>query len=238
MASFGAALRRAIANRTDIEDLPHAKIPPLADQAGLAAKLRGWVASDEATKDGDVHAVNEHSIAQHLPLLDPADVETLRAVAESGNFLIREAAAHFLAASPRPAHVPIANRLAVDGHRQVAIPARRALVALGAPQPPLTPEEEDSIPLPDRDAVGMVFSLVERPSGTFRLTMDFVRREDNAPSFTWRTSRDYSFQTFSAEQIEEYEGLHQTKIPVEELARISRVILGQLFWQRKEGRKG
>jgi hypothetical protein len=236
LASFGAALRRAVANRTDIEDLRHATLPPLADQAALVAALRGWLEIDATSNKRKSRADEaEFSIALYLPLLDPEDIDTLRAVALDSNFLMREAAADFMEANPRPAHIPVAEHLAVDNYAQVARPARRALDALGVAQPPLTPKQEDVIPLPDRGPIGGVLSVVDRPGGAARLTFDFARREGDGPASVWRTTESFNFFTLSAEMIEAMTSFGKD-YPEDELTHIGRVVVAQLLRLRDENK--
>jgi hypothetical protein len=129
LASFGEALRNAVVRGDDIHDLHHPPCAQHPDQAALRAEL-----SARLTR-GDDDA--EPFARVFLPLLDPADVETLELAAAARDFAIRESAAEMMASHPLPEHVPLAARLAVDRYQQVRTPARRALAALKAPLPPL-----------------------------------------------------------------------------------------------------
>jgi hypothetical protein len=129
LASFGEALRNAVARGDDIHELHHPPCTQHSDQAALRAELSARLAR------GDDDA--EPFARVFLPLLDPADVETLELAAAARDFAIRESAAEMMASHPLPEHLPLAARLAIDRYPQVRTPARRALVALKAPLPPL-----------------------------------------------------------------------------------------------------
>ena len=125
LKSFGEALRGAIASRTMRYDICSESVAGFGDQTALVPALLDWLKDPEG----------ELCACLYLPLLHPDDVATLRAIAMSTNFFIREAAASFMHQNTRPAHLPLLEALARDRYDQVSRPAIEGLRKLGAPAP-------------------------------------------------------------------------------------------------------
>lgn len=180
LASFGDELRKLAVRGDHIDELRFAERLRLPDQAALRAELRERIAANDKW--------SEPFVRVFLPLLDPADVETLELAVSARDFYIREAAGHVMARAPLPAHLPLAQRLVVDTHRQVRTPARRVLVALKVPLPPPEPKGE-YVDDGERPRTALCVSMIELPNGQVRVLIDDLQRQRSEPPFTWTAKR-------------------------------------------------
>jgi hypothetical protein len=219
LSSFGEALREAVVCADDIRDLRHPPCQPHPDQAGLRAELRTRLTG----QDPDA----EPFARLFLPLLDPADVETLELAAAAHDFFIRESAGEAMARNPLPQHLALAARLAVDPHPQVQRPARRVLVALQAPLPPPTLRrryEDDG----QRPRVALGVSMIDLPEGMVRLVIDDLRRQGSDAPFGWSTKR------FVFHLDVDMGALHRGQLDTQRLVDVGINVLGLLNRQRQE----
>jgi hypothetical protein len=218
LASFGEELQSAVARGDDIQDLRHPPRLRHPDQATLRAELRARLTG------GDDDA--EPFARVFLPLLDPADVETLELASAAEDFAIRESAAEVMVRHPLPEHLPLAARLAVDGYAQVRTPARRVLVALKAPLPPLDsgPSKEDG--QRPRRALGVC--MIDLPDGKVRLLFDDLRRQGDAAPFAWSTKRHVTHLDV------DLGALQRGQLDSARLADVGINVLGLLSRQRRE----
>lgn len=218
LASFGEELRSAVARGDDIHDLRHPPRLRHPDQAALRAELRARLTG------GDDDA--EPFARVFLPLLDPADVETLELATAADDFAIRESAAEVMARHPLPEHVALATRLALDGYAQVRTPARRALVALKAPLPPVAvgPSRDDG----QRPRMALGVCMLDLPDGKVRLLFDDLRRQGDAAPFAWSTKGHVMHLDV------DLGALQRGQLGSERLADIGINVLGLLGRQRRE----
>jgi hypothetical protein len=180
LASFGDELRKLAVRGDHIDELRFAPRLRLTDQAALRAELRERLAANDKW--------TEPFARVFLPLLDPADVETLELAVSADDFYIREAAGHAMARAPLPAHLPLAQRLMADPQAQVRTPARRVLVALKVPLPA---PEPDTAYVDDgqRPRTALCVSMLELPDGQVRVVIDDLQRQRTEPPFTWTAQR-------------------------------------------------
>jgi hypothetical protein len=218
LASFGESLRNAVVLGHDIGELRGPPLPPHPDQVALRAELRARLTGDDP--DAELFA------RVFLPLLDPADLETLELAAAAHDFLIRESAAEAMARHPLPVHLPLATRLAADSYPQVQTPARRVLVELKAPLPPPTLNEADG----QRPRTALGISMIELPDGKVRLFFDDLRRQGVAAPFAWTTTG------FVTQLDVDLGALQRGQLDSERLADVGLNVLGLLSRQRREER--
>lgn len=122
LKAFRAALKSAIAQRCDIDDLQAEAMEPVDRQDELVTLLT------EAAERNDDFSV--FLACTFLPLLDPSDADALELLGSHQNFFLREAAAVFVSNHPLNLHRSLAERLAKDRYEQVARPAGVALKAM------------------------------------------------------------------------------------------------------------
>ena len=120
--AFVEALQAARLTRTHIEDLPAESIPAIPGQQGLCARLLGALELEPREAEATIDIL--------LPLLAPANLQVLGALAGHDNSLIRESVAVFLQRRTLIEHEAIAQRLAADAYSQVAFPAAAALMTI------------------------------------------------------------------------------------------------------------
>lgn len=89
--------------------------------------------------DGDLRELTSENtddatflLCAYLPVADGVSVATKESLAAHEDFFVREAFATFLARFPSSEDLAIAERLAADGHPQVARPGKSALSAVRA----------------------------------------------------------------------------------------------------------
>ncbi|HLG58174.1 MAG TPA: hypothetical protein VI485_22705 [Vicinamibacterales bacterium] len=125
LATFLHALRAAVRDNRNIDQLEHHQFSPLPDQPALRSTLHALLESD----DEDASTV----LAILFPLLDPDERDIVLLAASNIDFLIREVAALFVEAHPAVHFRQVARALSEDAYPQVARPALRALQHIADP---------------------------------------------------------------------------------------------------------
>jgi hypothetical protein len=122
LTDFLGVTKTAIAERTDVDDLP--AIPPTSavDQNALCERTNQLFSTntDEATAE----------LVVLLQLLDTGRVETVAALARHSDFFVREAVATLISTKPHVELRSVAEELSKDKHPQVARPGKAALSAV------------------------------------------------------------------------------------------------------------
>jgi hypothetical protein len=119
LESFRHSLATVVQDGRDIDELPGEPLRPHKDQQELARTLAEFTGRN----DGDT----EFLICLLVPLLAPDQAEVIDRLANHESFFVRERTAKFIASHPHPGLRPVAERLALDSHPQVARPGKEAL---------------------------------------------------------------------------------------------------------------